>query len=221
MKRIFLLFASIAVFWTANVALAMLWIQPARFGTGSSPASPPYTDDFNRANQNPIAGDWESGLGANGQVKIASNAATNVSGTGTASVKASALSISSNQRAEVKLDSSTYDNNGGPVVRMQSDGSHYRLWWSYTYGQGNISKIDASGTETEIGSRFYGYPTTSDTLGLEITGTSIRPYKINGGTTTYLKASETDSALAGGQPGLWVAGGGTFSGTAAFRADNY
>lgn len=184
-------------------------------------AAPPYSDDFNRADQNPIAGDWESGLGANGQIKIASAAAAIVSGKGVASVKASALTINSNQSVEIELNSGNYDNLAGPVVRMQSSGAHYRAFWSFTFGQGNIEKVDASGTATEIGSRWFSYPTDSDKFCLEINGTSITAYKIQGGTRTDLKAAETDSTLTGGQPGFWLEGAGTLSSAGAFYAENF
>lgn len=173
--------------------------------TQSGVALPPFTDDFNRADENPIAGDWETGLGANGSVKILSNEARGVSGNGVASVKASSLNISSDQRAVIKYTGGNPEVRFGAVVRMQANGAHYRVWYSQDFQQGAIVYVNSAGTETEIGSRFFPsyYYNPGNSLGLEVNGTSLTAYRVVGGTRTDF-ATRTDSTLTGGQPGFFV-----------------
>lgn len=210
MRLAFHLFLS-AVILAQPLCAGLRWTP---WTTASAAASPPFSDDFNRSNQDPIAGNWESGLGSEGQVKISSNAAVNGTGSGRARVKPASVTFSGNQRAEVVWNGSNYDNGVGPTVRNQSSGAHYYVFFSYTYAQGAIGYSDGAGTNTELGSRFYGYPANGTTFGLEINGTSITAYMINSGSRTDL-ATRTDSTLSGGTPGFWITAGTLTSFTGA------
>lgn len=184
----------------------------------AAPSAPPLIDDFTRADQNPIAGNWESGLGSEGQVKIVANAAVNGTGSGRARVKPSAYAFSGNQRAEILWTSANFDTHAGPTLRNQASGAHYYVFFSYTYAQGAIGVSDGAGGNTELGARFYGYPVVGDTFGLEVSGSTITAYRISPSTGRTDLATRTDTTLTGGTPGFWVDASGSVT---SFRGDNF
>jgi hypothetical protein len=190
----------------------LLWIQPSRF-TPAGPSTPPFSDDFTRANESPIAGNWEVLAGT---ADLTSNEV--VSGSfGIVRVKTTACTFNSNHKSEIDTSASTVAEGAAtqPCVRIQSDGSCYRLQLSAGASAFYIQKVIWNGTGFDVTNLANqdGVPYSGGQLGLRISGTSIVGYIVGIGD----QVSVTDATLSGGQPGFIIEPGEAVEG---FFGDN-
>ena len=166
------------------------------------------SDNFNRANADPIGGSWVTGSGE-GAFKIVSNAATN-SGAGDCSAYYN-TTFPNDQYSQAKFSGSTTSADSGAgqgLVTRQSASArtHYRVVFNNRGpDEAELAKFVA-GTYTQLWSRTITYST--GTVGrIESQGTTQRVF-YNG---AQVGADATDSAISSGFAG--VAYSSTDSGT--------
>lgn len=157
------------------------------------------TDNFNRADVNPIGGNWTT-VTSEGAFKIVSNAVQPASLSADSTAYYNAVTWPNDQYAQVKVtvNETTAGNGLGPCVRASaSANTFYRVVADHA-GSGNIelSKFIA-GSYTQIWGRTATF-VNGDTLRLEVQGTTLRVY-ING---VQVGADATDSSIASGNAGL-------------------
>ena len=161
----------------------------------------PATDNFNRADVNPIGGNWTT-IGALSAVQIVSNAAkgTNASGRSAAYWNADAFANDQYAQTVVPFTGGLYD---GPVVRAATGAETYYNFRPNGASTAILYKAVA-GTFTALGSGWAFV--AGNTLKLSIEGTTLTGY-ING---VAQDPTQTDSALASGSAGIRFYGtGGT------------
>lgn len=146
-----------------------------------------YTDDFNRANENPITG-WTTAVTA---MKIVSNVATSTAGANDNFSFINGASSMTAQWSQVTLTASDSSSGGGPAVRMAASRMGYN---AYVYATSIDITRDGS---TSLGStsRTRSF---SDVLLLEM-NTTTPVLKINGATVL---TGTSDSTYSSGSPGI-------------------
>lgn len=159
------------------------------------------TDDFNRANEATLTGNWET-LTANGlrlqtnQLDGSSSDVNCVSGW-----KASVNDFGDNQEAYVAIKSPGNADNGGVGVRFlsTSGGQGYVARWENAAGQVRVYKFSA-GTPTEIFVRATTW-VSGDILkiSVETNGSNADIKVYQNGTQLGATYSDTTSVLTGGQ----------------------
>ncbi len=166
----------------------LLWEAP-RISGGAS-------DDFNRADEDPIATPWVTGIFSSTNVRLVSNAVIADSSANDCAAYYSGAASTSDQYAQLDTTGTT-SSIGGPVVRVTAPGGfsgyEYDNFGSSTLGEIlkwslGVSTLLASGTITR-----------ANPLRIEAEGSTIRIYA-NG----VLSQTTTDSAVTGGQPGLFT-----------------
>jgi hypothetical protein len=80
------------------------------------------TDDFNRANETPLASPWTVATGSTNNLNLSSNAIT-ASGVGTKFNYYSGATATADQFSKIVQISAITDNDWGPAVRIGSDGA--------------------------------------------------------------------------------------------------
>lgn len=163
------------------------------------------TDDFNRANEATLTGNWET-LGTAGL-----RLQTNQLDVGTSSVnafsgwKTSVNDFTDEQFSQVAIKSPANSDDGGVGVRFTNTGNgtgYLAVWWQ-SAGQVRLYKV-TSGTFTEVATRTTTW-TSGDILKISVetngANADIKVYKndVQLG-ATY---SDTSSVLTGGQPSLY------------------
>jgi hypothetical protein len=158
----------------------------------------PFSDDFNRANENPLSGggNWSRASGANGDWRVSNNQA--VSGLGTTPWASAVVSetFDSDHYAEAKgIDLS--NSPAGVAVRVQTTGGLdcYVLCGRSTSIQ-RMYEVNA-GTFTQLGSDFGETISASTVLRLEAEGSTLR-FKTDGTEV----GTRSDSTHTGGTVGL-------------------
>ena len=154
----------------------------------------PATDNFNRANANPIGGNWTTVTGK-GNIQIVSNVAIGtISGINAAYWNADAFS--NNQYSQVKLGAvaSTWF---GPAVRFSSSAYTGYLAESSNGTSLVLYKVIA-GTTTSLAS-YTVTVSAGDIIRLEVVGSTLT-VKHNGTT----RITHTNAEIASGSCGLWV-----------------
>lgn len=140
----------------------------------------PATDDFNRANEDPLAGNWTTVTGRNA-LKIVSNA---VRGTVDATVNASqwnADTFADDQYSQVKCVG-TVGNAKGPMVRVAAAANTF---YTFIYNGTNTLGVYKclAGTTTQIGANYSHTFVQNEVLKLAVAGQDadavLTPY-ING-----------------------------------------
>ena len=161
----------------------------------------PATDNFNRANQNPIAGNWSVVTGwANAQ--LLSNAVQNLGGAG-AAIYWNGDIFDNNQYSQIKV---TGDFRGGAIVRV--NGNVFYLWY---YAGANVMRYyRVTGVEayTQLGSDISVTVNTNSILKLEISGSTLTGY-VDG----VAQVTKTDTNIVAGSAGIH------FNGTAQIWDD--
>jgi hypothetical protein len=154
-----------------------------------------YTDNFNRADETPLAGDYE---GLNGVLNLVGNDvnAGTLSVVNSSRVKESVRNFDDDQYAQVTLTSVGSFDEAGPHVRMQSDGDGYAGVVENQNVRYKIVRIDANAFTTLQNSTGVT-PAANDDVYLEISGSSL-DLQINGTS----RATTTDSTYTGGNPGF-------------------
>lgn len=159
----------------------------------------PASDNFNRANQDPLGGNWTRLYsGTTNYPKLVSNKVT-----GSTSSRAvnywNADSFNNDQWSEIKLNALTV--YCGCAVRALSDGSTYSNAYVFIYINSTAVKLykttSTSLSLTQIGSDYAISMNTGDTLKLAVSGTTLTPYH-NGSA----QATQSDSAFSSGAAGI-------------------
>jgi hypothetical protein len=161
-----------------------------------------FTDDFTRANENPLAGNWSTAASwdamqlLNNQVGAAAGPAGNASYVNSVSVPDDQYAESPFVQSLVNIVSA----GGGVCVRMATGAKSYYCLQIFNGTSTNPVTLDVfkevAGSYTSLGQAPYTY-TPGDVFRIEAQGTAIRGY-VNG----VLKLSATDSDLASGPFGL-------------------
>lgn len=175
----------------------------------ASAAAASFSDNFNRSNETPLAGNWV-GTGLSGwtaDTYLLSNAASNSGGgnNALARVKTSTATFAGNQYAETTVVAGN-DVYCGPAVRIQSD-TDGNCYFAFYAGSStwHIQKGDGT-TNAVVGSTISAAgPSTNDVIRLEITGSGDLVLKLNG--STLGSRTDSSSPLSGGQPGFWTGSG--------------
>jgi hypothetical protein len=169
------------------------------------------TDDFNRANESPLAGNWVN-LRTNGPLYLQSNVVVpnNVTADGKAVLKVAVNPIGADQFSEAVCNETfnTTSSGVGPGVCLRADeaagdtnGTMYRIVINDSAsGNIEIARFNAgafSGTLAFLTAAF----TSGDTMRGYIVGYVIT-VKVNGVTAGTYDDSASGSKIASGQPGL-------------------
>lgn len=184
------------------------------------------TDNFNRANETPVAGNWDSGPGSWDNVNLNTNACRlATAGTnGAASYKTTARTFNSDHYSQIALKTFNWAasfGEMGPVTRMQGTGANAGdCYWFEAMDNPDFKLFrvdDASGSLTfnQLGATITTPdPAQTNTLKLESSGSSHTMYQ-NG---SSLRAADTDATYTGGQPGFAVRAPST---PASFEVDDW
>lgn len=159
------------------------------------------SDDFNRANVNPMVGNWTTPVSAGWVAwKIVSNAAAPTDPTANDSVSyynAITWPADHYSKATVNSESSTLLNAGtGVVARCASNGDLYRLIVNISASNNWSLNKWISPTYTIVWDRTSAW-TNGNSVELDAQGTTLRAYN-NG---VQVGADTTDSGLSSGSPG--------------------
>jgi fibronectin type III domain protein/lysyl oxidase len=171
-------------------------VTPPLFPQATLP-QPLGTDAFDRANENPIAGNWTSGPGNFGDLQIVGNVVQSVTAGVDGAAYYNAVAWPDDQWSEVELRSVGREQ-GGPAVRL-----------SATAVTGYVFAVNSGGTTYFIAKGLDGWTPTlasgahafavGDVLRLEVQGNTLRAY-VNG----TLIDSVVDSDIPSGNSGLWI-----------------
>jgi len=185
-------------------SLALGCNDPVGSGGVTAPILPQATlpqplasDAFNRANENPIAGNWTSGPGNFADLQIVGNAVQSVTAGVDGAAYYNAVVWPSDQWSEAQLGALGVEQ-GGPAVRL-----------SATAVTGYVFAVNNSGTSYFIAKGVNGSTpilvsgahafAVGDVLRLEVQGSTLRAY-VNG----TLIDSVVDADIPSGNAGLWI-----------------
>lgn len=173
------------------------------------------TDNFNRADQNPIAGNWTqvSSLSGFGQAQLSGNQViANVAGT-RASYWWNAQSWNADQWASIKVTTCLANSNLGVSLRNSTSGAAtcYMCLFLGTAGSAGTIRIQkfVTGTFTSLFSATNFTVNLGDIITGSVIGTQLSMY-VNGN----LWLTGTDGSIASGAAG-WVVNGTTLNTNAA------
>lgn len=155
------------------------------------------SDDFNRANVDPVDGNWVN-LSSGDPFKIVSNQAVPRSTNDAEGSYDGSISWPNDQYSEATLTGTSGGGSGegpGVSVRSQAGNIYYRIIVSFINGNIEIAKFNTS--YTQLGGFFSAGFTSGDVLRVEVSGSTITVYK-NGVSQT----TRTDSAITFGKPGI-------------------
>lgn len=165
----------------------------------------PFQDNFNRANADPIGGNWTTSPGVAGGVRIASNSANaSATGVGTHGAYVNSEIFPADQYAQTTCSAASA--NDGPCVRQSTSAdSHYRLGIRNSTTLRVIKRV--AGVDTQLGADYTISAFNSATvLKLRVVGTTLTP-SVDG----VDLATRADSALSSGVAGyFWVTSSNTF-----------
>lgn len=161
------------------------------------------SDDFNRANETPVASPWESVIG--GGINLSGNLLLGTASTAKAS-RYNSGTWGDDQRVDAVIGGLSASANYAELyVRLTSGGNGYKVYTDGTSGGCAICRVDA-GSEVVLqivtGLTF----TNGDTAGIGVSGTTLTVYKNNVAQTP----TATDSTYTtGGLPGAGSYGAAT------------
>lgn len=170
-----------------------IFLRASGGGTGTVSVS----DNFNRADENPLGnGVWTTGTGMS-SLQIVSNKVTAVSNTTHSLEYYTGATFASNQYSQATSLNGPSAVFSGLAIRW-SGNSGYFVQIDMTSGT-NTSYFQRwdSGSQTTVGSFSYAYA-QNDVWKLEASGNTITFY-VNG----VSKGSITDSTYSSGSPGIW------------------
>lgn len=172
------------------------------------------TDNFDRADETPIASPWAAQTGVDAMRLISNEVLTNISANESAAYHSIVPPNDQWSQAVLStLETSTADIQYGlgPAVRMQTgDSRKYRA--CCRTGQILLLLWDNVGGRTQLGSTFSGTVSVGDLIYLEAVGTIIRVLQ-NG----VERINVTDATLSSGRFGM----GGTYSNITAAALDTW
>jgi hypothetical protein len=155
------------------------------------------SDNFNRANANPIGGNWTTVPGA-GALQIVNNQVQGVGTSNTVYWNANVFSATQCSRVTMVDLGATY---GGPAVRVSTTQHSYYYFkvansgTSYEYG-----KV-VNGIWSQLGANVTGTPQANDVLTICASGSTLTGY-VNG----TLQATRSDTDLSSGRAGFGIFG---------------
>lgn len=172
-------------------------------GSGGGGGSTLQTDNWMRANQNPLAGNWTQATGSGGTAELLSNQVTGADNAFAARIYYwNANSFTSNQYAQIVWNASIGFGFGGPAINVQTGASTLTGYVCEFQGPA-ILRYD-SGAPTTIASP-TGTFATGDILKCGNHAGVITMYK-NG---SALPGTATDSTYTNGSPGIYIFDGTT------------
>lgn len=175
-----------------------------------------FTDNFDRADANPISnpasdgsGTWTSGPGSFNAIQIISNAACSASGDAAGSVNSP--TFSADHTATITVDASSGITGIGPLVRVASSvsGSCYLAYLSSDTSVQIYKGTDggASVSFSAIGSAFtITSVTASDTIGLKVSGSATTTLELFRNGVSQGTRTDSSSPHTTGQPGFYSNG---------------
>jgi hypothetical protein len=136
-----------------------------------------FTDNFNRANENPLAGNWTQGFGQTDTFSLNANAANSTSGNDCAAYY-NAITWPDDQYMEVKCSPNASGAGSGYGLAMRMDTATKSLYRIVIDNAGNIdiARID-SGTYNGLATRSVSF-VTGGTLRVEVTGSATVTIKV-------------------------------------------
>lgn len=150
----------------------------------------PASDNFNRADANPIGTNWTS---TKNSCQLVSNAIQGVSFNYSAAYW-SGDTFNNDQYAQM---AAVQISDGGPAVRMSAGPNSYHF--DAKAGTNTVMQKDVGGSFTNLQSGL-ATPAVSDVCYIEVVGTTLK-MKING---VQIGSNQTDSSLASGSAGFWT-----------------
>jgi hypothetical protein len=173
---------------------ARRWVPKiAAAGGGGSTSS----DNFNRANETPLAGNWTSVTGQPGTLNLSANAVSiGNAGNDAAYYYTGTWANDQTSSVEVTASNSSAGAGAGPVVRAATGANTFYRAVVDSTGNYEVGKVIA-GTFTSIRTGTVSFA-NGLALKLSITGTTLTLF-YNG---TQVGATMTDSSIASGKPGI-------------------
>ena len=165
------------------------------------------TDDFNRADANPIGGNWTTIPGGPGDLQIISN---KLSGTTTSQRNGAynVTAVGDDQYSQGTILGGTGTDGPCPAVRVSAVDETFYAFCPVDIGGDAFDLYKrVAGVYTSLDTQFATWA-PGDVIRIEAQGTTIRGY-IGGA----LVASQTDSAITTGQFGILINTSGTLSQT--------
>jgi len=153
------------------------------------------TDNFNRANESPLAGNW-SPAPSTGNLRLDANQIIGPAVAADCVTYYNAISWPNDQWSEYTITSTGGSVNAGPAVRISSSNKSGYILCTLNSIFFIFKFVD--GSYTELGGVF-GTNTIGDVVRLEVEGTTLRAYK-NG----VLQATRTDTDLTSGSAGFYA-----------------
>lgn len=161
------------------------------------------TDNFNRANETPLASPWTNSDGAN--YNLSSNAVTGAGGDGDRLWYRSGAASSADQYAQATQVAGPTSDDWGPAVRVGSNGTKSGYIHNVYVNEERLFKF-VNGAFTIILSHNVD-AANGDVVRVEAEGSTIRA-KINGSQVTGSPVTDTSLTTAGNGVGLYSWGSG-------------
>jgi len=161
----------------------------------------PATDNFNRADENPLAGNWTTAPGAFAGLKIVSNAVDAVTGGEDCAAYWNADAFSTDHYTQL-TSGSTASSTKGPAVRVRTATQLDMYLWSLNIsGTNSIQKIvnDAFTLLLTTNITFI----STDVMKLAVSGSTLTVYK-----NDVSQGTVTNTALTTGVSGMFADSGG-------------
>jgi hypothetical protein len=175
------------------------------------PPAAAYMDDFNRANESPLKGNWAAWDFGSGSLELYNNQLRSTD-TNPYNVWARRISepYNANHYSQIKLTSTPSAEVGGPAVRVQLNGSEIN---GYIFTVLNSTtavvavRYGSSGTWQQVGSNFTGTFASGDVYKLAISGNVLTAYR--NGVSLGTRTDTNNRIPSGGAAGLIVVNPGT------------
>lgn len=158
------------------------------------------SDNFNRANETPIASPWTQLSGSTGNVNLATNAITHASAGDCFYYYSNASGWNANQSSQFLYADFVVNSDWGPAVRIGSGGGFSGYFYSQfgsgrTIGKwvsGSFSSVEAAAGGTDI----------ANTYKLDVSGSTLSYYD-NGSANANSPATDSSLTTAGNGPGVF------------------
>lgn len=183
--------------WLGSGTGKRKWVDDLVIAGGS------ISDNFNRANETPIASPWVELAGSTGDVNLSSNAITHsASGDLFLYHNNSGSGWNADQSSQFLYASQVGSNSDwGPAVRIGSASGITGYWYSQYGGGREVAKlISGSYSQIEVAS---GNSSVGTTYKIDIAGSTIRYYD-NGVENANSPGTDTSLSTAGNGPGLFI-----------------
>ena len=157
-----------------------------------------FTDSFNRANENPLAGNWTTAPGC-GDLQLLTNQVIPVVESVISCAYWNANSFNPDQYSQLRL--AAFRANVGPAVRIQTGGVSRNGYFAKIDSVNQISLMsNVNGSASVIPPSYTGLLLqANDVIKLQITGNTLELF-ING----VSQGTRTNSQFSSGVPGVWT-----------------